>query len=181
MRQIDNRQSAIPNGVAAIVALFSASCPSHISRLISSFVVDAINGMFRRGWITNMCVKSWKAFAPLFAHCYTLGSIERICFVGCTKASCLYTYPSIMDFGAAHAVGWRLFPSFFAKFEQMQLSFFQNFLSVTSTGTGLTASKVLCINPANISTFAKTTPKDAFTTTMESTFRWSGNKKAVYF
>lgn len=79
--------------IALIAVLLTFCRPSNIPRLVISVVVYAVKGVSVTRTLTNVFMKSLKAFNPLFAHINAASAIQRVFGVLRVRASLNHAGP----------------------------------------------------------------------------------------
>lgn len=65
-------------GHPSIAGLLSDRSPSHIARLVVTVTVDAIDGVLRRWWLSNVSQERFKAVYPVVAHTDATATVTRV-------------------------------------------------------------------------------------------------------
>ena len=92
-----------PSSVTAILCLFLRVGPTHVSRFVSSLIVNTINAVLQTRRITDVFVKSFKGLFPFWPH-WNVMIIKEILWISRSSCPVLDAYPSSVDLCAVHPV-----------------------------------------------------------------------------
>lgn len=147
---------------SSVMSLLVWVCPTNIARLVVPIVVDAVNRMVRRGWLSKVRVVTAEVFYPRRVDRDTSATIVFVSAVGRAKATILHGAPSVVSLATNFAM---LFPgdAFGAKFGQFLATFYREGFTVnTAARRGVVAGKIRSEDPCNIAAVAFALPSTVF-------------------